>query len=135
MLETLVRFRLTGEFEPDAITQALGLQPTQTWRKDELVPKTIIRRESDGWLIDSGMGKNAWLNEQVTALFKKLEPSWSALEKICSHTQADLSCVIYTSGDRPGIWFEADTVRRLASLNAFIDVDLYVLPGEDDQNL
>ncbi len=133
MIELIVRFRLTGEFDPDQITSDLGIPPSETWRKGDFVRSTIICRETDGWCLNSALGKTAGLEQQTKAILKMFEPSWTKLEKFCSTLNAELSCSIYTSGYRPSIHFDTAVVQRMASINGTIDVDLYIMPADGDE--
>jgi hypothetical protein len=133
MLELIVRFQITGEFDPAQITSALGVTASETWRKGDVVLNTKMRHRTNGWRLMSGLGSGAGLEEQTKAILKKLEPGWNELQKLCSTLEAELSCVIYTSGYRPTIHFDSAVIQQMASIAGRIDVDLYVMPDDGDQ--
>lgn len=134
MLKLIVRFQITGDFDPDQMTSALGVAASETWRKGDVVLNTTLRHRTDGWRLTSGLGSGTGLEEQTKAILKKLEPGWNELKKFCSTLEAELSCVIYTSGYRPAIHFDSAVIQRMASIAGRIDVDLYVMPDGDQED-
>jgi hypothetical protein len=132
-------FILTGVgFDPDEITSLLGVQPTRTWRFDDPVPRTLLRRKHDAWFLSIGYERldeehTIDLMSQVRRIFDRLQPDTAKLIDICTRLklQPVLSCVLYIEGnDRPAVHFDTDIVQWLAQLQAEIDVDLYYLPIE-----
>lgn len=118
------------ELDPDEVTAYLGMAPSKTWRVgDPVIPGAKLREKANGWLLKSGLPLAAPLEEHIRSLMELLQPVWPALVELCNKRHAEIYCVVYSyGGDRPGIFFDRDAVRRAADLNADIDVDLYILP-------
>lgn len=129
--EIYAAFTLTGStLDPVEITAKVGIPPTKTWRTGDLTSpksKSIMRHEQNGWSLRSRLEKSAELEDHVKSVLEQLQPGWHSLVDVCSHYDAEIECVIYTS-ERPAIHFDRPMLEQIAKLNAEIDVDLYVLP-------
>lgn len=132
--EIFVAFVLIGfKCEPEEITETLGIVPTQTWKVGTPIGKRGIGRyEDNGWQVKSKLEKYADLESHIQSVLQQLEPAWESLAKISALYYTELSCHIYLYDDEqvPAIHFEQEVVRKIAELNAEIDVDIYVLPGD-----
>jgi len=129
--EIYAYFALKGDFEPDALTRELNISPTRIYRKGEQNPlfKATRLYSRSTWRLDSGLDRDRALDEHVNAVMAKLEGAWEALVRVSAEYEAWLNCVIYThGGDNPAIGLERGVLKRLAELNAQLDVDLHVLP-------
>ena len=135
--EISVSFELKGrELDPEEITALLGIIPTKTWRVDDLVhPKAGVRRKSNGWSLKSNLDKSVDLDEQIKSIFEQLQPSWQCLVEICQRYDAMINCAVYGYKYIPSIYFDKHIVRKTAELNAEIDVDIYYLPNDQDNDL
>src|SRR5947207_9065115 len=120
---------LTGSgYDPDEITQQVGVTPTDTWRLGERIQNTALRHKHDGWSFSTGLQESFDLSQQVRTLLDQLQPYFAALTNCCRRwsLEAEIECVIYAEGQIPAIHFDPDDVKRIAELGAEIDVDLYV---------
>ena len=125
-------------FNPDEVTSLLGVQPTETWRLGDLVPRTILRHKHDAWLWSTGYERldaehTIDLMSQVRRIFDRLHPDTAKLIDICTRLQLEpaLNCVLYVEGNyRPAVHFDSDIIQWLAQLRAEIDIDLDYLPVE-----
>lgn len=130
--EVYAEFSLRGtDLNPEEVTSKLGIQPTKTWLKDELIsPKARIRYQQNGWKLRSHLETSDDLGEHFHTVLEQFKQSWLPLVELCSIYEAEFCGVIYTSGERPAIHFDKDILKAVLQLNAEIDVDLYVLPPE-----
>lgn len=130
--EVYATFTVTGSnFDPADITAKVGVQPTKTWFQGDLIsPTAKIRYQHNGWSLKSSLQGSDELGDHVKALLEQLQMGWQPLTEICADCEAEISCVIYTAGDRPAIHFDRVILDQLDQLNAAIDVDLYVVPEE-----
>ncbi len=134
--EIYVSFNLIGlDFNPDDITNKLGINPTKTWRVGDLIhPKTILKRKENGWSLQSQLNKYYQLEEHLKYLLNKIQPKSDFLKEICSKNYGELSCAIYVRGEeRPSIHLDRDIITKINKLNCEIDIDLYFLPDEFDK--
>ncbi|BAS58251.1 DUF4279 domain-containing protein [Leptolyngbya boryana CZ1] len=131
--EVYVEFSLTGiDLNPEDITSKVGIEPTKTWLKDELIsPKGQIRYKQNGWKLRSHLEASDDLDEHFRVILQQLRQGWQPLIELCSVYEAEFCGVIYTSGERPAIHFDRELLKAVLQLNAEIDVDLYVLPDHD----
>ena len=109
------------------ITKALGIQPTTTWSPGEKVRNTRLVHQEKGWSIDINLADTIDWHEHVERLLSEVHPFQQDLARICGDYYAELACIFYLAGDdRPEIHFTPQQLRKLADLNAHIDVDLYL---------
>lgn len=141
--EVSVSLTLTGiDLEPEKITEEIGIKPSEIWRKGELVdPRAIIRYKENGWRLLSPLENSNRIADPndleilTRSLLEKLQPVWDNVVKTCSQYYTELNCVIYVSDQVPAIHFDADILEKLQQLNAAIDVDLYVLPEPEEEEI
>ena len=126
-----IRVRLTiTDFKcsPNEITRILKIDPTKTWLRGDPIPKTIMMQKQHGWQLDSPKTPKGSVEQQTDALLRLLAKRSRVFKSLPSEAEVELSCIIYShGGDRPPIAFNRATVRKLAQLNASIDIDFYVL--------
>ena len=130
--EGKVYFALVGDdFEPDELTEFLGIQPTSVVRKGSKhqghVPKT------DSWQLSSETIVNEYIDifEMTTDIINKLKPVKHLIieAKGRFNVSPRLEVVLWISMNEehstPAIGFEIDTVKFLGEIGAFIDIDTY----------
>lgn len=118
--EISVEFILTGlELNPEEITNLLKISPTSTWKLGDLIGKSILGHEHNGWSLKSNLENSVDLEEHIIYVLQKLQPSWQKLVDICYQYDAEISCVIYSyEAQAPAIHFDKDIIGRVAELNA-----------------
>ncbi len=98
-----------------------------TWSPGDKVRNTRLVHKENGWSIDINLADAADVHEQVERLLSEVHPFHQDLARICGDYYAELACIFYLAGnDRPEIHFTPQQLRKLADLNAHIDVDLYL---------
>ena len=119
-----VRFSFYGfDCDPEEITLAVGIEPSEITRIGE------TRFKGNAWTVESGISEEVDLPTQVRSLLHRLDSSWPSLVQLGQRYDAVITCVVESyGGDQPAIYFEKDIVKRVAELNAHLDVDLYILP-------
>jgi hypothetical protein len=125
----------------EEISKSTGLSFDESWNKgDRLVTgqkngKPIISKQQthkdSGGRIVVGKGEESFEVEAlVKRLLKKVVPRSTRIKKLSSRCEMGINCVIYwREGGTPPLCFEADTIKRVASLGAGLDIDLYLLGG------
>jgi len=130
--EIIAELNVTGsEFDPDALTRRTQLRPTKKWLAGDSVGRSSRRYEHNGWSIATP--KRSEVEDAVEELLSTLEEHWGELLEATSEQEVELSIVVYARSFVPGIHIRAAQLRRLAELNASIDVDLYDLTRENDE--
>lgn len=122
------------DLEPEEITTALGIVPTETWKVGDLISKkATFHHKQNGWSLKSKLEDSATLEDHVESVLEQLKPSWQPLVKMCTRYYTEIECVIYVFGDdSPAIHFNRETLKRISELNAEIDIDLYILPESEE---
>jgi len=124
-----VHFTLSGyHFDPDDITRLLGIEPTSVDASGARSPldKPVI----SSWELSSDtMTDNIDVYKMTEGVIKKIEPAKEKiLQVIKSHNLSPrIGVVLVLSGDngetRPDVGFGTRTIRFLAEIGAFINVD------------
>lgn len=131
--EVWAAFVLTGfDLDPDQVTALTGITPSKTWRLGEIInPRAIMRYQHYGWRVKSDLSLSADLEEHVRTVLEQLKPAWPVLVELGRRYDVEIACVVRSfGGDRPSMHFDKDSVKRIAELNAALDIDLYVF--DDD---
>lgn len=125
--EYRVYFTLVGEFDPTDISRRLGLEPSSSWKKGDLNPRTQFERKHSRWSLNSRLEQSASLEEQVVDVLEQL--------KLCSATITDLRATVdggmqlvgYFYTNYPGFGLSDGVLSELAQLRLGIDCDFYYL--------
>ncbi|MEA5470216.1 DUF4279 domain-containing protein [Spirulina sp. 06S082] len=121
---------LNFDCDPDEITAFVGVTPSKVWKKGDLIyPNASVSHKQNGWTIKSELDNSIELSKHIEVVLNKIEDNWQSFVKICCKYYAELECTIYIydEDNRPTISFDKKLVKKLAQLNAEIDVDLYIL--------
>jgi hypothetical protein len=123
---------LLSDFEqdPEEITNLLGIAPSLTWKKGDLIhPKAHIIRKFNGWEFKPDLSEDEQLEVKLFSLVDELNKAWKTLIELTNNNcYAEISIVINVYGDNiPAINFEPEIIRKIAEINASIDIDLYIL--------
>lgn len=123
-----VYFCLYGsDFDPDEITQFLGLEPTSIKRK------ACPRPKHSSWSLSSGKIENDLIDvyEMSSVLVAKLLPYAAKISTIKRqlNVEAVLQVVLWITMDEkkstPAIGFETEVIAFLNTVGASIDIDTY----------
>jgi Domain of unknown function (DUF4279) len=130
--EVTVSLTLTStEGSPEDVTARTGLQPTESWRTGDRIGKTVRLYTMNGWSLSSGLDSSAELDDHLRALLDLVEPVRPALSELSTRWELEVSCALYAREYVPACHFDRETIRRLASIGAEIDVDFYCLLEEE----
>jgi Domain of unknown function (DUF4279) len=131
--EILVEFLLTGfEVDPEKITVAIGIEPTESWNVGDAIEKTKLKRKENGWALSSGLDKSSELEEHLDVLFEQLQAKWAILTSLCSKYDAEISCTVYGyEAQGPAMHLDKKIVKFIAELNAEVDIDYYCLDNPE----
>lgn len=129
-------FTITGlDFDPQNITKKLEILPTKTWKIGDIIhPKSTLKREYNGWVLESKLSKSNDLEDHIKSVFEQLQPVWNIVQEIGHNYDIEISCVIYTDGEVPVIHLDKEIVNKSYQINVEIDIDLYVLPNNTIEN-
>jgi hypothetical protein len=112
---------------PAAITDHVGLRPTTTWQIGDRVGPTIQLRRDAGWVIDSGLPKNASFPDHAQAIIDKVITHSDKINTLCDVSKFLLFVMYIRDGDRPLMYLPPSIVKAVSELEAEIEFDLYIL--------
>ena len=117
-------FHVSGSFDPDEITQDLGVTPTETAREGG-VGRYSKKRPCSLWALHSRLERNAPLEDQVKDVLDQLDANKPAFEKLSRDLGGTMQLVGYFQECSPGLGLDVEIVRRMASYELTLDCDFY----------
>lgn len=128
--EISIRLELSSDrIDPDQITEALGLQPSETWRRGDAWERGPRPRPENGWVLATPYGATWDAVDPLRQMLEWIEPSRTSLAELIAGGSAEgrLSIVGYQRDRGPSIYLDSDVVRRIARLGIALNVDFYVV--------
>lgn len=125
--EYKVYFAVTGDFDPDEITQLLAISPSEAWKKGDRNEITHYERKFSGWHLDSRLDQFTPLETQMIDVLDQLQGKSLEVAAIKKTHAAYIQLVGYFHGSYPGLHFEAELVSELAKFHLSVDFDFYDL--------
>lgn len=127
-----VEFVVSGfDCAPEEISDGLGVAPTKTWRRGDLIRAPDIRKKSNGWCLASPLEEHWALEPHLRWLVTHL-PSHADVGLGSDGRTADVSCGIEMADRAPSLFVPRDVMERFAQLGADLDIDIIVFPLGDD---
>lgn len=109
---------------PSKITEILGVQPSKSWLKGDLInERTTIRYKQNGWKITPPLLDNNSLSTNINTLFNVIEPFMGNFNKL-PYCVVEISCCIYVYEYMPEIFVEPYLVKKISEINAGLDIDI-----------
>lgn len=130
--EGRVYFALDGEdFNPDEVTDFLGLEPTNIRRKGSSVPGKLPKMNS--WelsteqVIDEYIDVFEMSTQIVNVLKPKLDLIIEAKDRFKAKPRFQVVLTFSMNEERftPAIGFEVETIEFLGAIGAVVDIDTY----------
>lgn len=128
------------DFDPSDLTDAIGIQPTHTHRKGDIIPlqKGIyvkpgtppLRRKEDAWDYDLGHIHTIDSDEISDIIEETFRDKISTLNEFVKQRDLLVKLFVVLKIDpeqTPAVGFKPSFVKMLGDLNAEIDMDLYVI--------
>jgi hypothetical protein len=134
--EIITRLNVVGfTGEASEITAILGLEPTKAWREGDLRdPRATIKHHENGWSLRSPVDPHHTTPDESVAALLALLPDLSAFHRLPAGAEVWLSCTIYGITERPYFYLPTELLAQLASIRAFLDVDIYDLTSTSESN-
>jgi hypothetical protein len=70
--EQYAYFTVTGEFYPAEISRAVGVQPTECWKRGEINPRTQLERKFNRWSLVSRLERQHPLEAHIRNVLDQL---------------------------------------------------------------
>jgi hypothetical protein len=129
----ILRF-IDFDFNPDEITDKLGLKPRSIARQGEeyFVGPRKVRKiwEFNHWDYELKTRTNDFIGDTIDKFFKEtIIPRLNDIKEISQKSRITRLIIVqyYYIGHNPGYGFEKEQIKILADMNAEIDMDIYCL--------
>jgi hypothetical protein len=125
-----VEFNIVADnFNPDDISSELGMKPSRSYRIYEQVKDKPIFRDHSLWQIETGYQYSWDINDQLSQIVNIFKDKSDLLLHIIEKYKAYIEIVIvinFENDDKPAIYFDAELICFLNSINAGIQFDYYL---------
>lgn len=88
-------FTLVGDFDPNSISELVGVQPTDAWRKGDLHPRTGAERKFSRWSLRSRLNQTEPLEAHVKDVLDQLDAHAKAFRDISASKRGGMQLVGY----------------------------------------
>ena len=120
-------FTLVGDFDPVEITKAIGLEPSEVWRKGDRNEQTHYERKFSRWSLNSRLSETASLEEQTADVLEQLNPKAEAIKNVQNRFDGGMQLVGWFHRDYPWLHFSKELIAGLAQLDLNVDLDFYYM--------
>jgi hypothetical protein len=121
----VVSLRLFGDdLDPAAISASLGAQPTDSWRKGDVISRQGRLARSGKWQLTAADAASDDIGTEVAEILGRLsgDPAvWSSLARY----GPDLFCGVFTSGSNDTLPLSTATLQALVQRGITLTVDIY----------
>ncbi len=118
-------FGLKGDFDPDVVTRAVGMEPTQSWRKGDRRGQNPRPQTCSAWHLRSRLPQSEPLMAHIADVVSMLEERETAFSEVSRDNDGVLELVGYFWMSYPKLRFERGIVALLSRLQAAVDCDFY----------
>lgn len=118
-------FTVAGEFDPAAISQQIGVRPSEAWAKGDINPRTQMERKASRWSLHSRLDRTSALEAHVSDVLAQMTECRDRFIDISSRLGGVMQLVAYFNSGYPGLHFDAATVRSLGEFALEVDFDFY----------
>ncbi len=138
MNDTYVYFALKGDnFDPNIVTQAIGIQPTKIHRKGDPIGNSGNKIKFSGWYLYTEKRDNILVDKLVDDLVTKLFDKITIINDLKRLYQLEsiLELVVYIDCNdeisTPAIGHDSKTIEFLYKTRTETDVDMYKFNSGD----
>ncbi|WP_395760627.1 DUF4279 domain-containing protein [Bacillus sp. 3G2] len=132
-------FSATGDIFPlEAITEALNIEPTRTYKKGDVVArrdnpnlvstKTLYRKETD-WTLSTGYQESYDINNQLHVILKSLKEKTEQLIQLKKKYDLEFLFMVVIqveNNESPAMYLQKEIINFASSIQAEIHFDLYI---------
>ena len=132
--EQYAYFTVTGEFDPQSITERLLVLPSDSWKKGDLHPRVQRERKFSRWCLNSRLSRSDELEAHITDVLAQLDANPEAFIAVSEEYGGRMQLVSYFHEPYPGLFFQANLIAGLARYKLSVDFDFYHLwsDGRED---
>lgn len=125
--EQYAYFAVRGTFDPERITQWVGVQPSESWQVGDICNRTHRERKASHWKLLSRLNRTQELEAHIADVLSQLDANPEAFKAVSKELGGCLNLVGYFHCEYPGLFFEQDLITRIASYSLAVDFDFYGL--------
>lgn len=132
-------FSITGDIFPvEAITDALNIEPTRTYKKGDIVArrdnpnlvstKTLYRKETN-WTLSTGYQESYDINNQLYVILNSLEKKTEPLKQLKKKYDLEFLFMVVIQiedNESPAMYLQKDILDFASSIQAEIHFDLNI---------
>jgi len=118
-------FTITDSFDPAEITRRIGIEPTESWRKGAIHPKSRLVRESSRWSLFSRLARTAELEDHVRDIIAQMDQKAEAFRSLSEEFGGHIQVAGYFITQEPRFHFDKRTVEALAKYSLSVGFDFY----------
>jgi len=123
---------ITGPGLHEAVTERLGLKPSDAWNAGDINPRSGRPRTFMAWKLRSGLDDTRSLDDHISSLLLVVGRKAMDLRELWVDYDLTLQCVgYYPPSGGSGMHFNREVVRQAAQLGFAIDCDHYFVHAHD----
>jgi hypothetical protein len=126
--ETSVSLRFSCDtLDPDEISKLLNCQPTNSYRKGDILPDKRYRRvaQTGMWGLSGKKTGEVNLEKQIFQLFSRLTDDLEIWRKLTNRYHSDLFCGLYMESWNRGIDFSPELMAQISARGLTLSLDIY----------
>jgi hypothetical protein len=120
-------FTVTGEFDPEEISQRLQMEPSDAWKKGDRNERTHLERKFSRWSLNSRLDAFQSIEEQIADVLAQLDGKEDSVRELKRLYFTGMVTVGWFYKDYPGMTFDRELIAALAKFNLGMDCDFYYL--------
>ena len=131
--QVMVYFSMfADEFPLDAVTKQLGIEPTESYKKGDIIKKISPTenhvRSYTRWKLSTGYQESLDVGGQMDMIINQIGDKSAVINDL--KKQFGLDCrftivIIMNNGYTPGLYLNQSIIAFANSINADFDIDLY----------
>ena len=126
-------FHISGPGTHEAITERIGLNPSEAWNVGDINPRNGQPRKFMSWRLSSYRDDKQPLGEHIESLLLYLHPRADVLRALWVDYDLILVCVGYFPPSGHGMHFNREQVRQAAQLGLALDLDFYYVDDHEHE--
>ncbi|UCV09304.1 DUF4279 domain-containing protein [Dechloromonas denitrificans] len=129
--EIYAYFTITGnDLDPAEITKALGVTPTDSWKKGDVNSRNGCERKFGRWSLYSRLARSEEFEAHIADVLAQLEQNADGFRRVSEAYEGCMQLVGYFHSYYPGLFFTPQTVQGLAKYKLGVDHDFYYLHSD-----
>jgi hypothetical protein len=129
--KVMVEFEISGDkFDPNALTELLGINPTETRKKGEPGRLKHIVNKHSIWLYSTRYKESNDVGTQLKDIFDIFKDKTAILKEIKNNYDVEMGiCVVIKVENKepPAMSFRRWFMKFLHEIDADVDFDMYIL--------